>query len=264
MAASSIASRTCASCSPSRAAAGSATRSPRWTASTARSPTATSASCASSSPSCSSARRASTGRATARSPPASCTATTARAVTAIGVDHIMWGSDYPHMEGTFPFSREAMQMTFEGVPTTRSRRCSAATPPRIYGFDLDKLAPIAAECGPLVSDVDAGLDRVPEGAREHGVLQVRWCRTSSAGRIRPAGCSGCGGTGSSGPTRCLRACSRANFSGPNAGLDPARALVADEVEVGAPGRPRLHRCRELACVRDVAARSSAGSAHIDR
>ena len=29
--------------------------------------------------------------------------------------------------------------------------------------------------------------------------------------------------------------------GPERRLDPARALVADEVEVGAPGRPRLHR-----------------------
>jgi hypothetical protein len=36
---------------------------------------------------------------------------------------------------------------------------------RIYGFDLDALAPIAAQYGPLASDVDAGLDRVPDGAR---------------------------------------------------------------------------------------------------
>ena len=59
--------------------------------------------------------------ATARSPPASCTATTAPDVTRIGIDHIMWGSDYPHMEGTFPFSREAMQMTFAGVAARRGR-----------------------------------------------------------------------------------------------------------------------------------------------
>jgi hypothetical protein len=36
---------------------------------------------------------------------------------------------------------------------------------RIYGFDLDVLAPVAAQHGPRVSDIDAGLDRVPEGAR---------------------------------------------------------------------------------------------------
>ena len=45
------------------------------------------------------------------------------------------------------------------------RRILCANAARIYGFDLDKLDPIAAECGPLVSDIDAGLDRVPDGAR---------------------------------------------------------------------------------------------------
>jgi hypothetical protein len=77
----------------------------------------------------------------------------------------MWGSDYPHMEGTFPFSREAMQLTFEDVPHGEVAAMLGGNAARIYGFDLDKLAPIAAKCGPLVSDVDAGLDRVPEGAR---------------------------------------------------------------------------------------------------
>ena len=35
---------------------------------------------------------------------------------------------------------------------------------RIYGFDLDALAPLAAEFGPSVSDVAGGLDEVPKGA----------------------------------------------------------------------------------------------------
>jgi predicted TIM-barrel fold metal-dependent hydrolase len=83
----------------------------------------------------------------------------------IGTDHIMWGSDYPHMEGTFPFSREAMQMTFEGVPHDEIAAMLGGNAARIYGFDLDALAPIAAQHGPLVQDIDAGLDRVPDGAR---------------------------------------------------------------------------------------------------
>jgi hypothetical protein len=83
----------------------------------------------------------------------------------IGTDHIMWGSDYPHMEGTFPFSREAMQMTFEGVAHDEVAAMLGGNAARIYGFDLAKLEPIAAACGVLVSDVDAGLDRVPDGAR---------------------------------------------------------------------------------------------------
>ena len=39
----------------------------------------------------------------------------------IGVDHIMWGSDYPHLEGTAPFSHEAIRMTFAGVPEPEVR-----------------------------------------------------------------------------------------------------------------------------------------------
>ena len=34
---------------------------------------------------------------------------------AIGVDRIMWGSDFPHAEGTFPYTAEALAHTFVGV-----------------------------------------------------------------------------------------------------------------------------------------------------
>ena len=52
-----------------------------------------------------------------------------------GGDRIMWGDDYPHSEGTWPFSREALRVAFAGetptscsvasVPTRRS--CTAST-----------------------------------------------------------------------------------------------------------------------------------------
>ena len=51
----------------------------------------------------------------------SCTATTASAASAIGVDKIMWGSDYPHLEGTPPFSKEAIALTFAGVARVGGR-----------------------------------------------------------------------------------------------------------------------------------------------
>src|SRR6185437_6895542 len=34
----------------------------------------------------------------------------------IGVDRIMWGSDFPHVEGSYPYSREALRATFAGMP----------------------------------------------------------------------------------------------------------------------------------------------------
>ena len=90
----------------------------------------------------------------------------------IGVDHIMWGSDYPHLEGTAPFSKEAIQMTFADVPEDEVAAMLGGNAARIYGFDLDVLDPLAAEFGPEVSEVAAGLDRVPDGATSMAFRQT--------------------------------------------------------------------------------------------
>jgi predicted TIM-barrel fold metal-dependent hydrolase len=34
----------------------------------------------------------------------------------IGTDNMMWGSDYPHSESTFPQSRKILSEILEGVP----------------------------------------------------------------------------------------------------------------------------------------------------
>ena len=34
----------------------------------------------------------------------------------IGVDRLLWGSDYPHAESTFPKSQEILDSILEGVP----------------------------------------------------------------------------------------------------------------------------------------------------
>jgi predicted TIM-barrel fold metal-dependent hydrolase len=81
----------------------------------------------------------------------------------IGVGKIMWGSDYPHLEGTPPFSKEAIALTFAGVERSEVEAMLSGNAAEIYGFDLDALAPIAAEVGPFVADVAAGLDVIPEG-----------------------------------------------------------------------------------------------------
>ena len=47
----------------------------------------------------------------------------------IGVDNMMWGSDYPHSESTFPQSRKSWPRSSPGCPNTNRPRSSAATPP---------------------------------------------------------------------------------------------------------------------------------------
>ncbi len=75
----------------------------------------------------------------------------------VGVDRIMWGSDYPHKEASFPFSHEALRAAFAGVPPEEVAKMVAGNAAALYGFDLDALAPIAAAVGPRVVDVDRPL-----------------------------------------------------------------------------------------------------------
>jgi predicted TIM-barrel fold metal-dependent hydrolase len=72
----------------------------------------------------------------------------------IGVDNIMWGSDYPHPEGTWPYTREQMIETFKGVPENELRAMLGGNAVRVYGFDMDALAPIAERIGPELSAFD--------------------------------------------------------------------------------------------------------------
>ena len=77
----------------------------------------------------------------------------------VGVDRIMWGSDYPHKEASHPFSLEALKASFGGVPRDEVALMVGGNAAALYGFDLDALAPVAAEIGPKVADIAAGLDR---------------------------------------------------------------------------------------------------------
>ena len=79
----------------------------------------------------------------------------------IGLGTIMWGSDYPHPEGTYPFTNESLRHTFHGVPSDDVRAILADNAARIYTFDLDKLQPIAARVGPTVDEVARPLTEVP-------------------------------------------------------------------------------------------------------
>jgi predicted TIM-barrel fold metal-dependent hydrolase len=71
----------------------------------------------------------------------------------IGVDRILWGSDYPHVEGTYPYTREHLRLTFAGVDEGEIQQMLALNAARVYGFDLEKLAPLAARLGPTRAEV---------------------------------------------------------------------------------------------------------------
>ncbi|MBV9934538.1 MAG: amidohydrolase [Actinobacteria bacterium] len=79
----------------------------------------------------------------------------------VGIDRIMWGSDYPHSEGSYPYSREALRATFAHVDETELRIMLGETAAKVYGFDLDLLGPLAAELGPTVDEVAKPLESYP-------------------------------------------------------------------------------------------------------
>ena len=40
-------------------------------------------------------------------------------IPTVGVDRIMWGHDYPHSEGTYPYTTEGLRCAFAGLPPDR-------------------------------------------------------------------------------------------------------------------------------------------------
>jgi hypothetical protein len=73
----------------------------------------------------------------------------------------MWGSDFPHEEGTFPYTTESLAHTFAGIDPDEVAAMVGLTAAHVYGFDLDVLRPVADRIGPPVDRVAAGLDTVP-------------------------------------------------------------------------------------------------------
>lgn len=53
-----------------------------------------------------------------------------------GIDCLMWGNDYPHNEGSFPFSTEWVEKQFEGVPDVEVDAMVRGNAARIFGITV--------------------------------------------------------------------------------------------------------------------------------
>jgi predicted TIM-barrel fold metal-dependent hydrolase len=60
-----------------------------------------------------------------------------------GPDVLLWGSDYPHMEGTFPESRAYVQKLFGNTPLDVTRKVVGETAARIFGLEHVLPDPVA-------------------------------------------------------------------------------------------------------------------------
>ena len=66
----------------------------------------------------------------------------------IGIGSIMWGSDYPHPEGSWPHTGERLADSFTGIPEAETAAMLGGNALEFYGFDAEKLAPHVARIGP--------------------------------------------------------------------------------------------------------------------
>jgi predicted TIM-barrel fold metal-dependent hydrolase len=53
----------------------------------------------------------------------------------IGVDNLMWSSDYPHTDTTWPHSLKYIEDTMAGVPEDEKRKIIGGNAARLYGLD---------------------------------------------------------------------------------------------------------------------------------
>jgi predicted TIM-barrel fold metal-dependent hydrolase len=82
----------------------------------------------------------------------------------VGVDRIMWGSDYPHHEGTYPHTLLTLRLNLWDVPEPEVRAITSLNAAKVYGLDLDHLQKIADEIGPTTEEVATRVtrDELPE------------------------------------------------------------------------------------------------------
>jgi predicted TIM-barrel fold metal-dependent hydrolase len=79
----------------------------------------------------------------------------------IGVHKIMWGTDYPHSEGTTPYTREALRASCWDVDPVEMQLMLGTTAAAVYGFDVRALREIADAIGPTVAELQVPLDSYP-------------------------------------------------------------------------------------------------------
>jgi hypothetical protein len=71
----------------------------------------------------------------------------------IGPETLMFGTDYPHAEGTWPNTLDWLRATFAGVPEDEARLILGENAVRFYGLDRKQLQAVADRVGPRPADI---------------------------------------------------------------------------------------------------------------
>ncbi len=71
----------------------------------------------------------------------------------IGLQNLMWGTDYPHLEGTWPRTHEALRNTFAGIPEAEVRAILGDNGVRVFHVDEAKVQDVVERIGPRPKDL---------------------------------------------------------------------------------------------------------------
>ena len=58
-------------------------------------------------------------------------------VDQIGVDRVVWSSDYPHFESSWPNSRQYVERNFSGLPADTIRKITRDNIIKLYDLPLE-------------------------------------------------------------------------------------------------------------------------------
>jgi len=100
----------------------------------------------------------------------------------VGVDRILWGNDYPHYEGCYPYSRENMRFALSDVDQPEVRMMLGENAAALYGFDLEALRPQAERAGITPALVATPLDEIPADSTCITFQRARFERARAAAR----------------------------------------------------------------------------------
>ena len=105
----------------------------------------------------------------------------------IGLDRFMWGSDYPHDESTYPHTREGLRRAFAGTSKDEMQRILGGNAADVYGFDLNRLLPLAERVGPTFEELSQPFEGVPDGNRSPAFTRRMNAPSDEPGSKRLAG-----------------------------------------------------------------------------
>jgi predicted TIM-barrel fold metal-dependent hydrolase len=71
----------------------------------------------------------------------------------LGLDKLMWGADFPHHEGSAPYTLQVLRGELSSSPEEEVRQLLAESAAAVYGADLDLLQGIADRVGPTVGEI---------------------------------------------------------------------------------------------------------------